>query len=76
MWSFCNVLLGTGCDSCRQCVRLVAALLIHCRYFLQMSHFSETTSGTVREYTRHVSMLDDALIILERLLDLVMAIIT
>ena len=44
--------------------------------FLQLSRLSETTSGTVCEHTRHVSMLDDALIIVEGLHGLVMAIIT
>ena len=57
-WPFDNVLLGTGRDSCiRQCVRLVAALSLHCRHFLQMSPLSETTSGTVSEHTRHVSAI-------------------
>ena len=57
-WLFDNILLGTGRDSCsRQCVRLVAALSRHCRYFLEMSPLSETTSGTVSEHTRYVSTI-------------------
>ena len=57
-WPFDNVLLGTGRDSCsRQCVRLGAALSLHCRYILQMSPLSETTSGTVSEHTRYVSTI-------------------
>ena len=49
---FDNVLLDTGHNNCsRQCVRLVAALSLHCRYFLQMSPLSETTSGKVSKHT-------------------------
>ena len=40
-----------------------------------MSHLSETTSGTVSEHARHVSTLDDTLIILEGLRSLVIAIV-
>jgi hypothetical protein len=38
-------------------VRLDAAMSRHCRYFLQMSLLSETTSGTVSEHTRYVSTI-------------------
>ena len=44
--------------------------------FLQVSQLSETTPGTVREHTRQVSTLDDALVILEAPHGLVMVIIT
>ena len=55
---FDNVLLDTGHNNCsRQCVRLVAALPLHCRYFLQVSPLSETTSGTDSEHTRYVSTI-------------------
>ena len=35
--------------------------------FIQMSQLSETTPGTISEHTRHVSTLDDTLVILEGL---------
>ena len=41
--------------------------------FIQMS---ETTPGTVSEHTRHVSMLDDTLVMLEGLRGLVIAIVS
>jgi len=73
--TFCWAL---GCDGCcRHCVRLAAALSRHCRFFfevntfLQMSQLSETTSGTVTEHARHVSMLNDTVVISEGLCGLV-----
>ena len=65
-WPFDNVLLGTGRDSCsRQCVRLVAALSLHCRYVLQMSPLSETTQAQlVNIPDMHLlSTLDDTIVI-------------
>ena len=52
--TFCNVLLGPGCDSCcHQCVRLVAALLFPGRY-LWCEHLS-TGVTVVWNNTRHSS---------------------
>ena len=44
--------------------------------FIQMSQLSETTSDTVSEHARHVSTLDDTILILEGLRGLVIAIVS
>ena len=75
MWPFDNVLLETGSDVTVVDVN-VCDLLQLCHFtadtsdentFIQMSQLSETPSCTVSEHTRHVSTLDDTIVILEGL---------
>ena len=75
MWPFDNVLLSTGCVGVCDLLQLCwfTADTYDGNTFLQVSQSPETTPSTVR---KHVSMLDDALVILERLHGYVMAVIT
>ena len=79
----CSRLIILGAQDTTFVVVTVCDLLHLCHFtadtsdentLTQMSQLSETTSGTVSEHTRHVSTLDDTLVILEGLRGLVIAI--
>ena len=72
-WAQDTTLVVTVCDLLQLCH--FTADTSDKNTFIQMSQLSETTSDTVSEHVRHVSTLDDTLIILEGLRGLVTAIV-